>query len=83
MWAFNHLIFFDKMQGSELFTQDGLQKTSNGSVWKGEEGLYTVGFSKRGLLGTASDALNIARDIADQLKKFEDCKNSCSSVAIL
>jgi indole-3-pyruvate monooxygenase len=31
--------------------------------WKGRNGLYTVGFSQRGLLGTSSDALNVARDI--------------------
>lgn len=31
--------------------------------WKGEDGLYCVGFTKRGLLGAAHDASNIARDI--------------------
>jgi len=39
--------------------------------WKGEKGLYCVGFTKRGLLGTSSDALNIAKDISQQWKKKE------------
>lgn len=34
--------------------------------WKEENGLYAVGFTRRGLLGTSSDAVKIARDIADQ-----------------
>ncbi|KAJ8442437.1 hypothetical protein Cgig2_018714 [Carnegiea gigantea] len=31
--------------------------------WKGENGLYAVGFTKRGLLGTSHDATRIAEDI--------------------
>lgn len=34
--------------------------------WKGENGLYAVGFTRRGLLGTSSDAVKIAKDIVDQ-----------------
>ncbi|XP_071742315.1 indole-3-pyruvate monooxygenase YUCCA2-like [Rutidosis leptorrhynchoides] len=34
--------------------------------WKGECGLYAVGFTKRGLLGTSMDAVRIAEDIARQ-----------------
>ncbi|KAL1834669.1 hypothetical protein DCAR_0104882 [Daucus carota subsp. sativus] len=71
------------LKGNELITEDGLQKASNGNGWKGKNGLYTVGFSKKGLLGTASDALNIARDIADHLKSCKDCNNSCRSIAVL
>lgn len=37
--------------------------------WKGEKGLYCVGFTRRGLLGTSHDALNIAKDISQQWKK--------------
>ncbi|KAK6162147.1 hypothetical protein DH2020_001988 [Rehmannia glutinosa] len=40
---------------------------SNVPSWlKGENGLYAVGFTRRGLLGTSSDAVKIARDVADQ-----------------
>ncbi|XP_010688566.3 indole-3-pyruvate monooxygenase YUCCA2 [Beta vulgaris subsp. vulgaris] len=31
--------------------------------WKGENGLYAVGFTKRGLLGASHDALKVAEDI--------------------
>lgn len=37
--------------------------------WKGGNGLYSVGFTRRGFQGVASDAVNIARDIADQYRK--------------
>jgi len=40
--------------------------------WKGENGLYTAGFTRRGLLGTASDAVKIAEDIADQWMSVKD-----------
>ncbi|KAF7138220.1 hypothetical protein RHSIM_Rhsim07G0156100 [Rhododendron simsii] len=50
---------------SDFFAEDGMPKTPFPNSWKGEKGLYTVSFTKRGLLGTASDSINIARDIAD------------------
>ncbi|KAK4388914.1 putative indole-3-pyruvate monooxygenase YUCCA4 [Sesamum angolense] len=53
-------------QGTDFFTQDGMPKPAFPNGWKGENGLYAVGFTRRGLLGTSSDARNIARDIADQ-----------------
>lgn len=37
--------------------------------WKGEHGLYAVGFTNRGLLGASIDARRIAEDIAYQKKK--------------
>jgi len=33
--------------------------------WKGERGLYAVGFTKRGLLGSAMDARKIADDMEE------------------
>lgn len=44
--------------------KDGLPKRAFPSGWKGEHGLYAVGFTKRGLLGTSMDARNVADDIA-------------------
>lgn len=43
--------------------EDGLPKMAFPNGWKGERGLYAVGFTKRGLLGTSMDAKNIANDI--------------------
>ncbi|XP_022929727.1 probable indole-3-pyruvate monooxygenase YUCCA4 [Cucurbita moschata] len=68
--------------GCDFFTKDGMPKTSFPNGWKGERGLYTVGFTKRGLLGTASDAMKIADDIAEQWRAGwnEDDKNKSSYV---
>lgn len=57
---------------SEFFTKEGMPKTPFPDGWKGENGLYTVGFTRRGLLGTASDAIKIAKDIADQWRAIND-----------
>jgi len=63
---------YDKMQSRESFTKDGMPKTPFPMGWKGENGLYTVGFTRRGLLGSASDAVKIAEDIADQWMSVKD-----------
>ncbi|XVE63550.1 hypothetical protein DITRI_Ditri07aG0029100 [Diplodiscus trichospermus] len=72
------------LKGCEFFTKDGMPKTPFPNGWKAEKGLYTVGFTRRGLLGTASDAVKIARDIADQWRTTKDCNiNPCNSHVIL
>lgn len=43
--------------------KDGLPKRPFPNGWKGECGLYAVGFTKRGLLGASMDAKKIAQDI--------------------
>ncbi|KAJ9166739.1 hypothetical protein P3X46_021445 [Hevea brasiliensis] len=50
--------------GNELFNDEGMPKRSFPNHWKGENGLYCAGFSRRGLMGISSDAKNIARDIS-------------------
>ncbi|CAI9771708.1 unnamed protein product [Fraxinus pennsylvanica] len=68
------------LKGTDFFTRDGMPKTPFPNGWKGENGLYTVGFTRRGLLGTSSDAVNIAGDISDQWMKIKGCKiRSCGS----
>ncbi|XP_066314643.1 indole-3-pyruvate monooxygenase YUCCA1-like [Miscanthus floridulus] len=54
--------------GGDVFTREGMPKIPFPDGWKGKNGLYTVGFSQRGLLGASADALNIARDIHSQWK---------------
>ncbi|KAL5221283.1 hypothetical protein ABZP36_025996 [Zizania latifolia] len=49
--------------GGDLFTREGISKVAFPNSWRGRNGLYTVGFTQRGLLGTSSDALNVAKDI--------------------
>jgi hypothetical protein len=54
-------------QESDLFSKkDGFPRKPFPNGWKGEGGLYAVGFTKRGLLGTSLDAKRIAEDISEQ-----------------
>lgn len=43
--------------------KDGLPRKPFPNGWKGDNGLYAVGFTKRGLLGASIDAKKIAEDI--------------------
>ncbi|KAL7164414.1 hypothetical protein ACSBR2_040346 [Camellia fascicularis] len=48
----------------DMFSEeDGLPRRPFPNGWKGESGLYAVGFTKRGLLGASIDAKRIAEDI--------------------
>ncbi|KAF7819822.1 indole-3-pyruvate monooxygenase YUCCA2-like [Senna tora] len=52
------------LKGSEMFSEeDGLPRKAFPNGWKGENGLYAVGFTKLGLLGASMDAKLIAQDI--------------------
>ncbi|KAK4482217.1 hypothetical protein RD792_009359 [Penstemon davidsonii] len=46
-----------------LLNDDGLPKPSFPNHWKGQNGLYCAGLSRRGLYGSAMDAQKIANDI--------------------
>lgn len=43
--------------------EDGFPRRPFPNGWKGESGVYAVGFTKRGLLGASMDAKRIADDI--------------------
>ncbi|CAN4091463.1 unnamed protein product [Withania somnifera] len=52
------------LQGDDyLLNEDGLPKPEFPEHWKGKNGLYCVGLSRRGLYGIAFDAQNIATHI--------------------
>jgi len=51
------------MQNCEFFSDDGMPKTPFPNGWKGGKGLYAVGFTRRGLLGTASDAIKLLKTL--------------------
>ncbi|XP_077233294.1 indole-3-pyruvate monooxygenase YUCCA2-like [Tasmannia lanceolata] len=53
-------------EGDFFSKQDGFPKVPFPNSWKGGKGLYTVGFTKRGLLGASMDAKRVAEDIACQ-----------------
>lgn len=43
--------------------EDGYPRRAFPNGWKGENGVYAVGFTKRGIFGASMDAKNIAEDI--------------------
>jgi len=43
--------------------EDGYPMMPFPNGWKGKNGLYAVGFTKKGLLGASMDAKRIAQDI--------------------
>ncbi|CAL9771237.1 unnamed protein product [Musa acuminata subsp. burmannicoides] len=63
------------LQEREFFSEkDGLPRRPFPNGWKGRNGLYAVGFTKRGLLGASLDALRIAQDIELCCKTDENCR---------
>ncbi|XP_062187606.1 probable indole-3-pyruvate monooxygenase YUCCA9 [Phragmites australis] len=52
------------LKGNDFFTQEGYPRVPFPDGWKGESGLYSVGFTRRGLSGVSSDAIKVAQDIA-------------------
>ncbi|CAM0880475.1 unnamed protein product [Alopecurus aequalis] len=53
------------LKENDFFSEkDGFPKKSKD--WKGKNGLYAIGFSRRGLLGVSMDAMNISEDIVQQ-----------------
>ncbi|XP_074570878.1 indole-3-pyruvate monooxygenase YUCCA2-like isoform X2 [Curcuma longa] len=55
------------LKEEDFFSEkDGFPKTAFPHNWKGKNGLYATGFTRRGLLGASMDANKIAEDIASQ-----------------
>ncbi|KAL3365080.1 hypothetical protein AABB24_010300 [Solanum stoloniferum] len=51
------------LKESEFFSKNGFPKAPFPNSWKGNSGLYAVGFTRRGLSGASADAIQIAQDI--------------------
>ncbi|CAD5167873.1 unnamed protein product [Musa acuminata subsp. malaccensis] len=51
-----------------LIDETGMAKQTHPNNWKGRNGLYCAGLSRRGIYGSAEDALKIADDIGDDYK---------------
>ncbi|XP_076958120.1 indole-3-pyruvate monooxygenase YUCCA2-like [Bidens hawaiensis] len=60
------------LKETNLFSdKDGFPRKKFPEGWKGEQGLYVVGFSRRGLLGASIEATRVAEDIAPQWNSNE------------
>ncbi|XP_062225135.1 probable indole-3-pyruvate monooxygenase YUCCA9 [Phragmites australis] len=57
------------LQGNDFFNKDGYPKTAFPHGWKGQSGLYAVGFTRRGLSGASADAVRIAKDLGNVWKE--------------
>ncbi|CAI8598470.1 unnamed protein product [Vicia faba] len=53
-----------KVDYKVLFNENGMPKAAYPNHWKGENGVYGVGFSRRGLQGINYDAQRVAKDIS-------------------
>ncbi|KAL1826108.1 hypothetical protein DCAR_0314301 [Daucus carota subsp. sativus] len=69
------------LQETDFFSKNGLPKTPFPNGWKGNAGLYAVGFTRRGLSGASLDATRIAQDISQVWK--EDLKQKKQKVPTL
>ncbi|KAJ3673867.1 hypothetical protein LUZ60_005859 [Juncus effusus] len=65
------LIKSGSIKDCEFFTSEGKPKTPFPNGWKGENGIYTAGFTGKGLLGASLDAMKVAQDIAEIWSKIE------------
>ncbi|XP_010519914.1 PREDICTED: indole-3-pyruvate monooxygenase YUCCA6 [Tarenaya hassleriana] len=66
------------LKENKMFSEkDGFPKQPFPGGWKGECGLYAVGFTKRGILGASMDAKRISQDIEQCWK--QEVKHSMSS----
>ncbi|XP_071738131.1 probable indole-3-pyruvate monooxygenase YUCCA5 [Rutidosis leptorrhynchoides] len=57
------------LQESELFDKNGFPKRQYPNGWKGKNGLYAAGFTRKGLAGVSLDAIKIAKDIGNVWKE--------------
>lgn len=60
----------DVQGGVKMFGDDGFPTKEFPNGWTGENGLYEVGFGRKGLLGCAHDAAALADDIAKRYNSF-------------
>ncbi|XP_047076233.1 probable indole-3-pyruvate monooxygenase YUCCA5 [Lolium rigidum] len=64
------------LRATDFFGKDGYPKTEFPNGWKGQFGLYSVGFARRGLSGAAADAVHIAKDLCQVWKESRPTKKA-------
>jgi len=65
------LVVYYFEQGGDLLNEDGFPKPGLPYHWKGKNGFYCVGLSRRGFYGANIDAQNVANDIAMLVPQHE------------
>ncbi|OAY80889.1 putative indole-3-pyruvate monooxygenase YUCCA4 [Ananas comosus] len=70
------------LQDCDFFTADGKPKSPFPNGWKGENGLYCVGFTGRGLHGAGQDAVKVAQDIAQKWTNLSHNNNNNNNNAV-
>lgn len=80
------ILFWFNVQENEFFSKSGFPRAAFPHGWKGNSGLYAVGFTRRGLSGASLDAIRIAQDIGQvwreetkQRKRTTACHRRCIS----
>ncbi|XP_057427730.1 probable indole-3-pyruvate monooxygenase YUCCA5 [Lotus japonicus] len=69
------------LKEGEFFSKNGFPKSPFPNGWKGNGGLYAVGFTKRGLSGASSDAIKISQDIGQVWKRETKQRKQCTITA--
>ncbi|KEH24364.1 putative indole-3-pyruvate monooxygenase [Medicago truncatula] len=59
------------LKGGDLLNEDGFPKPGLPYHWKGKNGFYCVGLTRRGFYGAKMDAQNVANDIAMLVPQHE------------
>ncbi|KAL6971174.1 putative indole-3-pyruvate monooxygenase YUCCA3 [Sarracenia purpurea var. burkii] len=68
------------LKENEFFSRNGFPKSPFPNGWKGKVGLYSVGFTRRGLSGASLDAIRVATDIGNIWR--EETNHKKHSVAV-
>ncbi|CAH8309397.1 unnamed protein product [Eruca vesicaria subsp. sativa] len=67
------------LKDNDFFSDDGIPKNPFPNGWKGEAGLYAVGFTRKGLFGASLDAMSVAHDIANRWKEESKQQNKTAA----
>ncbi|MCD7467941.1 hypothetical protein HAX54_005647 [Datura stramonium] len=78
-WGAQTSIVARSSDDGAIFDENGMPKKRSSCHWKGEKGIYCVGFASAGLFGISSDAKNISEDINRILMHVDNKMNEISS----
>ncbi|GAA0162809.1 hypothetical protein Leryth_016798 [Lithospermum erythrorhizon] len=68
-------------ENNKFFSKEGLPRTPFPNSWKGKDGLYAVGFTRRGLSGASLDSIRVSQDIGKIWKQEINQRKQSVTVA--